>query len=1104
MAVVSTFAADFTRFLDATEKAVVKLRTFDDGLKKVDRELNKFGNQFSGVKIVQDATLAAESIKRLGEEGGIAAGLTKLTANELQRVGSIAKEAAAKLTALGQDVPANIQKIVDAVTPLPKQLSLAEKAAGLAKTTFGQMFSAFTAASLVQKAVGSLVSFGKAAFDDASRIADLSDKLNIGTEAIQRMEFVAGQTGGSLDQFASAAFKLGARLSGGGDSVESAVRQLGLSFEQLQRSKPEVQFETVVSALGKMDDATKRNELGVKIFGKSFEQIAAGVAQDYDKIAQGASIATEEQIRALDKAGDAWDRFWKKLTTGVKSAAGETIMWLERMWEHVFPEVDREGVRIKPQLGPPLPVGGVPGPPPLPRNYVQELRDAEKAVAGLSKAQREQIDAALKLGISLEVIAANTKVDADILDLYTTTLKASTKATRDYETAHYTAADAKKELVKQAEKLTLQINAAVAAGVPWADIVKEYGAEAEKAAVMSKGLGVSISDVVKSAGKAEGLRGWNEALKEIRQSSIEISQKMSAKFWDEQKDRASKAGTELLNQIKRIDDARTRSAKSATQAEIAQAEHALAMAKARGESATKVYQLERDLSRKKLDAAIEDANREFQARIAALDRTTTLGAIEYDEWVKAHKAAVDQMTADWERGEELRRQSLERFSTTFRQIVRDIPGILQQAFTGGGGIAGAVDAIGSRIGAALGKSIGTAIGDELGGEAGEAVGSFLVKGIVKGVNSKNAAVRALTGFAVGGPLGALAAGIFGGRGPTKEELEGRETVKQFEAEIAKLLTQTQKLEAGGKRWAETTILVRDAYLATGRSAEQAERDVKRLWDSSVRGAEEAKRVAEEINEVLLEQQADVERLNAAIEKYGFTIEELGPAMRAQQLNDQAKELVEDWRVLVASGIDLAVVNERMSEAIGGYLQMAIKTGAEVPFAMKPILQSLIDQGKLVDANGTAITDLEDAGVTFAETMTQGFDRVVMKLDELIKRLQGAGTAISNLPAVDVPVNIPNIEEALRSRFGGLRLNSIFGAEPMASGGAGTVTKPTLFMAGEAGPEQFAFSGAGKSFSGGDTKALQAEVAGLREDLARQQRDLPRALKIAMQDALALA
>jgi hypothetical protein len=36
---------------------------------------------------------------------------------------------------------------------------------------------------------------------------------------------------------------------------------------------------------------------------------------------------------------------------------------------------------------------------------------------------------------------------------------------------------------------------------------------------------------------------------------------------------------------------------------------------------------------------------------------------------------------------------------------------------------------------------------------------------------------------------------------------------------------------------------------------------------------------------------------------------------------------------------------------------------------------------------------------------------------------------------------------------------------MAAGGVGRVLKPTLFMAGEAGPEDFAFSGGGRSFGG---------------------------------------
>lgn len=47
--------------------------------------------------------------------------------------------------------------------------------------------------------------------------------------------------------------------------------------------------------------------------------------------------------------------------------------------------------------------------------------------------------------------------------------------------------------------------------------------------------------------------------------------------------------------------------------------------------------------------------------------------------------------------------------------------------------------------------------------------------------------------------------------------------------------------------------------------------------------------------------------------------------------------------------------------------------------------------------------------------------------------------------------------------------------PMALGGSGMVTKPTLFLAGEYGPEQFAFSGGGQRFSESGTAESQPEV-----------------------------
>lgn len=204
-----------------------------------------------------------------------------------------------------------------------------------------------------------------------------------------------------------------------------------------------------------------------------------------------------------------------------------------------------------------------------------------------------------------------------------------------------------------------------------------------------------------------------------------------------------------------------------------------------------------------------------------------------------------------------------------------------------------------------------------------------------------------------------------------------------------------------------------------------------------------------------EHAADQQRLSDAIQRYGFEWEELGKKFQQTTLNNQAKDLIEDWRVLVGSGIEVATVNDRMASAMNGYLQSALAVGAEVPAAMQPILQSFADQGLLVDANGAAITDLSLAGVTFAETMSAGFDRVILKLDQLITSLIAAGTAIDPLGAGTVAGAQPavgptgyTVSEAARQA--GVTLP--FGVEIPHLASGGIVRRPTLAMIGEAGPE----------------------------------------------------
>ena len=147
------------------------------------------------------------------------------------------------------------------------------------------------------------------------------------------------------------------------------------------------------------------------------------------------------------------------------------------------------------------------------------------------------------------------------------------------------------------------------------------------------------------------------------------------------------------------------------------------------------------------------------------------------------------------------------------------------------------------------------------------------------------------------------------------------------------------------------------------------------------------------------------RSNLAIEtaqRYGFTLEELGPAMARQELDKQAQQLYKDFEILNSAGIKSVAITERMADSVNQYVQDALAMGAEIPSAMRPMLEQFAKAGTLLDANGNAITDLEDAGISFALTMSEGFKELigeVRKLTDAISR--GLSGAIEDIPEIDV-------------------------------------------------------------------------------------------------------
>lgn len=306
----------------------------------------------------------------------------------------------------------------------------------------------------------------------------------------------------------------------------------------------------------------------------------------------------------------------------------------------------------------------------------------------------------------------------------------------------------------------------------------------------------------------------------------------------------------------------------------------------------------------------------------------------------------------------------------FRGVLDNLGETIVKAFQGGGNV---LQSIGGTVGLQIGNNVVESFGKHITGFLGKTLGGA--------VNSLIPGLGTLLGPLLS-KVGSFFKNLFGGI--PKEVQEARAAVDAFQKSLAATLTDQQRAEAGGEQWKMTVIAVRDAYLATGRTAAEAEAIVRQLWDTD--HPARAKAAIEEVNRVLGLVKSDQEQLNAAVQRYGFTLEELGPTMQRQRLSEMAQQLITDYNLLVGSGISVEAVTRRMGDAINEYVASALRTGQEVPIAMKPILEAMIEQGRLTDANGEKLTSLE--GLTFSETLTQGVNRIVEAIDKLTGAIGG--------------------------------------------------------------------------------------------------------------------
>lgn len=177
--------------------------------------------------------------------------------------------------------------------------------------------------------VAGMAMMTSAAVSLGGELQDMSEQLNIGTDALQALK--VGAQGAGIDfekvtKLVSEFRKSIAQAATGTESSVSAFAELDVSMESLNGKTTEQQLEIVATALSKVTNAQKQYTLASEIFGAKqgpkmlalLKEIGTqGFGTLVKKAEESHGVLSEETVRDLDEMGDTWDGLKNKIITAV-------------------------------------------------------------------------------------------------------------------------------------------------------------------------------------------------------------------------------------------------------------------------------------------------------------------------------------------------------------------------------------------------------------------------------------------------------------------------------------------------------------------------------------------------------------------------------------------------------------------------------------------------------------------------------------------------------------------------------------------------------------------------------------------------------------------
>ena len=173
--------------------------------------------------------------------------------------------------------------------------------------------------------------------------AKVASSLGIANEALGAMRDAANMAGISSENLTTSLRRMSQTLAdaldGSGKGAD-ALRELGLSADELQKMQPEQAFTAIIAELDKIPNGLQKTALAMDIFGRSGAQMTnmtiAGLRQAQRDAEELGLKLTSAQAAGVEAANDAWSRIKTVFSDFLKNVTGRLAPGVRKAFDRMF------------------------------------------------------------------------------------------------------------------------------------------------------------------------------------------------------------------------------------------------------------------------------------------------------------------------------------------------------------------------------------------------------------------------------------------------------------------------------------------------------------------------------------------------------------------------------------------------------------------------------------------------------------------------------------------------------------------------------------------------------------------------------------------------